>query len=160
MKFKNPLFSLAFALTFLFPITYTTSIFAQGGIPQHNSLGAVGIGVSDLQRSSNFYQHILDLKVLRTYELGYINEIVLGRRDAEGAVLVLMNWPNDTTRRYDGTDVKLVYYVADPLAVIEKIRRQGLEIIREATPIEALNGRIVGLARDPDNYVVEVIQQE
>ena len=124
-----------------------------------DTLSAVGIGVKNLKTSETFYQDILGMQTLRTYELGYINEIVLGYETTKSAALVLMNWP-DQKRRYDGTDVKLVFYVKDPGAVIERIRDYGFEILREASPIEALNGRIVGLARDPDNYVVEVIEPE
>lgn len=121
-------------------------------------LGAMGIGVADLAASSEFYQDVLGLEVLRTYELGYLNEIVLGyaQADADSAVVVLMNWP-EQSRSYDGDNVKLVFYIDDPAAAIERIREKGGEILREATPIEALNGRVVGLARDPDRYVVEVI---
>jgi len=50
-----------------------------------------------------------------------------------------------------------VFYIDDPAAAIERIRAAGGEILREASPIEALNGTVVGLGRDPDNYVVEVI---
>jgi lactoylglutathione lyase len=121
-------------------------------------LGAMGIGVRDLAASVKFYTEVLGLQTVRTYELGYIDEVVLGLPDG-GAVLVLMHWPNDTERRYDGGDVKLVFYVADPAAVIERIRARGGKVDREATPIEALNGTIVGLARDPDNYVIEVIHR-
>ena len=71
--------------------------------------------------------------------------------------MVLMNWPDDATRHYDGNDVKLVFYVHDPAQVIELIRRNGGKIDREATPIEALNGTVVGLGRDPDNYVIELL---
>ena len=119
----------------------------------------MGIGVADLGVSEEFYRDVLGLQVLRTYELGYLNEIVLGYEHGEGAVVVLMNWP-EQSRSYDGNDVKLVFYVADPAAVIERIRRRGGKIDREATPITALNGRVVGLARDPDNYVVEVVESE
>ncbi len=121
-------------------------------------LGAVGIGVSDLEASAAFYQDILGLQVLRTYELGYINEIVLGYPDGDGAALVLMNWP-DQDRSYHGGDVKVVFYVADPAAVIQRIRARGGRIDREAGPIDVLPGRLVGLGRDPDDYVVEVISQ-
>ncbi len=122
-------------------------------------LGAVGIGVSDLARSTQFYQEILGLELLRVYELGYINENVLGYPGGEGAVLVLMHWPGDNTRRYDGSDVKNVFYVGDPKGVIERIRARGGAIDREAEPHEAVKGLLVGLGRDPDNYVVEVIQK-
>ena len=121
-------------------------------------LGAMGIGVKDLQISTDFYVDVLGLEVKRTYELGYINEIVLGYPHAESPVLVLMNWPGQT-RAYEGNDVKLVFYVADPKAVIERIRARGGKIDREATPIDVLPGVLVGMGRDPDNYVVEVLNR-
>ncbi len=120
-------------------------------------LGAVGIGVADLEKSSAFYADILGLDVLRTYELGYLNEIVLGYQDSNKATVVLMNWPNEK-RSYDGNNVKLVFYVDDPAGVIARIRAHGGKIDREAGPIDALPGAIVGLGRDPDNYVVEVLK--
>ena len=121
-------------------------------------LRAMGIGVADLEVSAKFYQDVLGLSVLRTYELGYINEIVLGHEDGDGSVVVLMNWP-EQARTYDGDNIKLVFYLDDPAAAIERIRATGGEILREASPIKALNGTIVGLGRDPDNYVVEVIER-
>jgi len=120
-------------------------------------LGATGIGVKDLDASARFYADVLGMRVLRRFELGYLNEVVLGFPDDNGAHLVLMNWPGDATRHYDGNDVKLVFYVHDPAQVIELIRRHGGKIDREAKPIEALNGAIVGLGRDPDNYVIELL---
>ncbi len=120
-------------------------------------LGAVGIGVKDLEASTRFYGDVLGMKVLRRFELGYLNEVVLGYPDGTGTNVVLMNWPKDATRRYDGNDVKLVFYVHDPAQIIERIRGKGGKIDREATPIEALNGTVVGLGRDPDNYVIELL---
>jgi hypothetical protein len=55
--------------------------------------------------------------------------------------------------------VKNVFYVDDPTGVIQRIRELGGKIDREATPHEAVNGTLVGLGRDPDNYVVEVLQR-
>ena len=118
---------------------------------------AVGIGVADLQASSQFYQQILGVSVQRTYELGYLNEIVLGYTGEPGAVLVLMNWPNDD-RVYDGGNVKVVFNVDDAEAVMQRIVAAGGRIDRAASPIDALPGVLVGLGRDLDNYLVEVIQ--
>jgi len=122
-------------------------------------LGAVGIGVTSLAASAAFYADVLGLQELRRYELGYIEEIVIGEPGGNGTSIVLMHWPDDASRRYDGNDVKLVFYVDDPAAVLERIRARGGRIDREATPIEVLNGRVVGLGRDPDNYVIEVIER-
>ena len=120
-------------------------------------LGSVGIGVKDLERSIKFYGDVLGMKVLRRFELGYLNEVVLGFPGGTGANVVLMNWPNDASRRYDGDNVKLVFYVHDPASVIARIRANGGRIDREAAPIEVLKGTVVGLGRDPDNYVIELL---
>lgn len=122
-------------------------------------LGTAGIGVKDLQISTDFYTNVLGMQVMRRFELGYITEVVMGFPGGSGATIVLMHWPNDTTRRYDGNDVKLVFYVDDPAAVIARIRARGGKIDREATPIDVLAGRVVGVGRDPDNYVVEVLRR-
>ena len=121
-------------------------------------LSGVGFGVADLEVSRAFYADVLGLEVLRIYELGYLNEIVMGYKDSTQAVVVLMNWPNEE-RTYDGNNVKLVFDVDDPAAVISRIRARGGKIDREAGPIDALPGAIVGLGRDPDNYVVEVLKR-
>lgn len=121
-------------------------------------LSAVGIGVSDLQASTAFYVDVLDVDVLRTYELGYLNEVVLGYPDSSGAVLVLMHWP-EQQRNYDGNDVKLVFDVEDPAAILERIRARGGQVDMEAGPIEAVPGAIIGFGRDPDNYVIELIKR-
>jgi catechol 2,3-dioxygenase-like lactoylglutathione lyase family enzyme len=120
--------------------------------------GATGIGVADLQRSSAFYADVLGLEVLRTYELADMDEIVLGRKDRpDGAVLVLMHWKDGRAVDYRDNPVKVVWYVADPKAAIERIRARGGAIDLEPVPLEVLNGTVVGLGRDPDGYVVELI---
>ena len=121
-------------------------------------LSGVGFGVADLEVSRAFSDDVLGLEVLRIYELGYLNEIFMGYKDSTQAVVVLMNWPNEE-RTYDGNNVKLVFDVDDPAAVISRIRARGGKIDREAGPIDALPGAIVGLGRDPDNYVVEVLKR-
>jgi lactoylglutathione lyase len=134
-------------------------LLAVEAFPQSDDqLSAVGIGVENLEASVAFYADVLNLEVLRTYELGYLNEIVMGYKDKPGAVIVLMNWP-DSDRVYEGDNIKLVFDVDDPAAVIARIRARGGKINREAGPIEALPGAIVGMARDPDNYVIEVLKR-
>jgi catechol 2,3-dioxygenase-like lactoylglutathione lyase family enzyme len=141
-------------------LTFTTLAHVEAQAADGDYLGAVGIGVSDLQASAAFYSAALGLEVLRTYELGYLDEIVLGYPGGDGTVLVLMNWPGDTERRYDGSDVKNVFYVNDATGVMQRIRELGGRIDREATPHPAVNGDLVGLGRDPDNYVIEVLQRQ
>ncbi len=146
------------AAKFLITVLLLTSTVAATADEPADRLGAVGIGVADLERSSAYYRKILDLEVMGTYELGHLREIVLGWPESSGAVLVLMHWPGQE-RTYDGNNVKNVFYVSDPKAVIERIRALGYAIDREALPHDAVDGLLVGLARDPDNYVVEVIEK-
>ena len=130
-------------------------------------LGFVGIGVSNIEKSTKFYQDILGLDVIGTYDdvtvdnadgsESFLDEVVLGYNDKPGTLLVLMNWPNDD-KKYDGDNTKIVFEVEDAKAVIEKIRKVGGKIDREATPHYTIEGGLVGLGRDPVNYVVEVIQ--
>jgi catechol 2,3-dioxygenase-like lactoylglutathione lyase family enzyme len=139
--------------------TSSPALIPLAGEASADYLGAVGIGVSDLDASTRFYQAVLGLVVQRTYELGYIEEVVLGYPGSTGTVLVLMHWPGDESRRYDGNDVKNVFYVDDPVGAIARIRELGGSIDREAIPHKAVKGALVGLGRDPDNYVVEVISR-
>jgi lactoylglutathione lyase len=119
-------------------------------------LGATGIGVSDLKRSVDFYTRVLGMVETQTFKLPYMDEVVVafpGR-----TAVVLMHWTDGSARNYRDNPIKLVFYVTDPKAVTEKIRAEGLEITREPTPIETLGGAVVALAKDPDGYVIELLQ--
>ena len=154
MRFFNLLLVFIFTIFFLSPTS-------------NAKLGFVGIGVSNIEKSTKFYQDILGLDVIGTYDdvtvdnadgsESFLDEVVLGYKDKPGTLLVLMNWPNDN-KKYDGDNTKIVFEVEDAKAVIEKIRRAGGKIDREAIPHYTIEGGLVGLGRDPDNYVVEVIQ--
>jgi lactoylglutathione lyase len=119
-------------------------------------LTAVGIGVSDLDRSTDFYNRVLGMKVMQTFKLDYMDEIMLAH-EGRNAV-VLMHYTDGSARNYKDNPVKLVFYVTDPSAIAARIRADGLEITREPAPIESLGGAVVGLAKDPDGYVIELIE--
>jgi len=119
-------------------------------------LTAVGIGVSDLDRSADFYTRILGMKSVQTFKLDYMDEIMLAH-EGRNAV-VLMHYTDGSARNYKDNPVKLVFYVTDPAAIAAKIRADGLEVTREPAPIESLGGAVVGLAKDPDGYVIELIE--
>tara|TARA_Y100001970_G_scaffold113421_1_gene141401 strand:- start:1513 stop:1926 length:414 start_codon:yes stop_codon:yes gene_type:complete len=129
-------------------------------------LSFTGIGVSNLKKSSDFYQKILDLEEKGTYENVnvdlndsnfFIDEIVLGTKDSEENLLVLMNWPNEK-RSYDGLNIKIVFAVDDANLTMDLIRNNGGIVDREALPHYTIEGGLVGLARDFDNNVIEIIQ--
>jgi lactoylglutathione lyase len=120
-------------------------------------LGAVGIGVSDLKRSVDFYSRVVGMSVTQTFKLDYMDEVVLA---FEGrTAVVLMHYTDGSARNYRDNPVKLVFYVVDPKAISDRIKAEGLEIIREPTPMASMGDALLGLAKDPDGYVVELIQR-
>tara|TARA_B100000212_G_scaffold175938_1_gene132441 strand:- start:116 stop:601 length:486 start_codon:yes stop_codon:yes gene_type:complete len=130
-------------------------------------LGFVGIGVSNIEKSIKFYQDILGLDIIGTYDdisidnadgsKSFLDEVILGYNNKPGTLLILMNWPKDK-KNYDGDNVKIVFEVKDAKDVMKKIKKAGGKIDREALPHYTIEGGLVGLGRDLDNYVIEVIQ--
>src|ERR1700758_3668190 len=92
-------------------------------------LTAVGIGVSDLARSADFYSRVLGMKETQRFHLDYMDEIVLAH-EGRNAV-VLMHWTDGSSPNSPGNPVKLVFNATDPAALAERIRAEGLEITRE-----------------------------
>jgi lactoylglutathione lyase len=120
-------------------------------------LGAAGIGVRDLERSVDFYTRIFGMKVLMKLPLPDMDEVIVGFEGASTAV-VLMQHHDPSGHDYASTGGKLAFYVPDPVAVAEAIRAEGLEIVREPTPVPELGGVLIGFAKDPDGHLLELLQ--
>ena len=125
---------------------------------QH-AISSVGIGVSDLPRSIDFYTRVMGMTYVTTYTTEAMDEALL-RFPAGGASVVLMHYTDGSEPNYRDNPVKLVIHVDDPAAIAERIRAEGLEIVREPGPIPELGNLVVGLAKDPDGYVVELLKAE
>jgi predicted enzyme related to lactoylglutathione lyase len=120
------------------------------------NLTAVGIGVSDMARSEAFYTQVLRMQVQQRIDLPHLQEVVVGYEGRTS--VVLMHWLDGSARNYRGNPVKLVFFVPDAKSKIEKIRAAGLPVSREAEVMPEFNNMIIGLAEDPDGYVVEFLQ--
>ncbi len=119
-------------------------------------IGATGIGVSDLKRSTTFYTRVLGMQVMQTIKLDHMEEIILVH-EGRNAV-VLMHYTDGSNPNYKNLPVKLVFYVADPKGVAARVREAGCEVTRDPEPLPSFGNAIVGLAKDPDGYVVELLQ--
>ena len=120
-------------------------------------LTAVGIGVADLERSEAFYRDVLGMKRTGTFHLDYMDEVMLAHEGR--SAVVLMHYTDGSARNYRDNPVKLVFYVTDPAGLAAKIKADGLEITHEPTPNAGLGGAVICLAKDPDGYVIELIQR-
>ena len=119
-------------------------------------LTAIGIGVSDLARSTDFCSRVLGMKQTATFKLDYMDEVVVAH-EGRNAV-VLMHYTDGSARNYRDNPVKLVFYVTDPRGLTERIRAEGLEVLHEPAANENLGGALIALAKDPDGYVLEFLQ--
>lgn len=122
-------------------------------------LGAMGIGVSDLARSVDFYTRVLGMETLTTLTLPHMDEVILGYDRSRGPALVLMHHTDGSDPSCTNLPVKVVVYVADPAGLADAIRAEGLDIVREPAPVPELGGAVVGFAKDPDGYMVEILQR-
>jgi len=61
-------------------------------------------------------------------------------------------------RAIQNNPIKLVFYFTDPKAIAAKIKAFGCEVTREPAPVPTLRNAMVGLAKDPDGYVIELLQ--
>ena len=119
-------------------------------------LGAVGIGVSDLARSVDFYTRVLGMTQAQTFKLDHMDEVVVVHESR--TAVVLMHYTDGSNPNYKNLPIKLVFYVTDPPAMADRIKAEGLEITRYPEALPSLGGAMVGLAKDPDGYTIELLQ--
>ena len=122
------------------------------------NLAAVGIGVADLARAEDFYTRVMGMQVQQRIDLPHMKEIIVGYEGRTS--VVLMHWIDGSNPNYRDNPVKLVFFVPDAKGLMEKIRADGRPISREPEASPDFNNFIIGLAEDPDGYVVELIQPQ
>ena len=117
--------------------------------------------VGDLQRSIDFYTHVLGMQLLRTSEnseykytlafLGY------GSNPEHAELELTHNW--GVTGYEMGTAYgHIALGVADAAAACEKIRAAGGNVTREAGPVQG-GHTVIAFVTDPDGYKIELIQR-
>ncbi|HUN93696.1 MAG TPA: lactoylglutathione lyase [Burkholderiaceae bacterium] len=116
--------------------------------------------VGDMQRSVDFYTHVMGMRVLRTTERPqqkYSLAFVGYGDESSGAVLELTY--NHGVDRYDlGTAYGHVAIgVDDVAATCARIRDAGGTITREPGPV-AGGSTVIAFVQDPDGYKIELIQ--
>lgn len=129
------------------------------GTPAAPVLGAVGIGVTDLDRSYAFYTEVMGMQL--GYELkvpGYADEKIMVFEGGKGSSVVLMDYTDGVERNYRNNPVKLVFYVPDAGGLLERLSAAGYPLVEPAQPRPAFGNAIVGFGRDPDGYLIEVVE--
>ena len=118
-------------------------------------LGATGISVADLPRAVDFYTRVLGMTVKQTFKLPTMYEAVMGF--TRGSAIVLMQYTDGVARDHAAFAGKLVFYFDDVKAVVERIRAEGLEIVREPAKSD-FGAALIAFAKDRDGYLLELLQ--
>lgn len=122
-------------------------------------LSGIGLGAASLQRMDDFYTRVLGMRFnYYLYVAGFMNEVIMQSPQSPsydvstGLDVVLMDYFNDTGKDYSNLPVKVVFTVADPAALIQAVRQEGLTILQ--TP----SAGVRGIAQDPGGAEVEFAQ--
>lgn len=117
--------------------------------------------VGNLQRSINFYTQVLGMRLLRTsenpeyrYSLAFLG---YGNNPEHAEIELTYNWGVETYEL--GTAYgHIALGVPDAYAAVEKIKRAGGNVTREAGPVKG-GTTVIAFVTDPDGYKIELIQR-
>jgi len=86
------------------------------------------------------------------------DEYIFRYPSGKGSSVVVMHYTDGRPRNYLNNPVKTVHFVADSTALTGKVQQAGLPILSQPTPYTVQGVKaIIGLARDPDGYTVEMV---
>jgi lactoylglutathione lyase len=115
--------------------------------------------VGDLERSIDFYQNVLGMKLLRRkdYPDGKFTLAFVGYGDeSDNTVIELTyNWGTDSYDLGEGYG-HIAIEVDDVYEAVDELRNRGGKVIREAGPMNA-GTTIIAFIEDPDGYPIELI---
>jgi len=115
--------------------------------------------VGDLQRSIDFYTHVLGMKLLRRkdYPDGRFTLAFVGYGDESGNTVIELTYNWDTNRYVLGSGFgHIAIEVDDVYEAVEELRNRGGKVIRDAGPMNA-GSTVIAFIEDPDGYPIELI---
>jgi len=119
----------------------------------------VGLVVSDMARSLEFYRDVLGMKVLESYpDTGRGLEIAFVGGDCSALELLRYTDPAKRAREGRGRLDHFAWYVDDIAAAIEGLKKKGASF-RPNDPVKALDGRMIAYTMGPDGERIELVQK-
>lgn len=139
------------------PDQYLVELIEVPSVPS-NVLVGMGIGVSSLDDSADFYTRVVGLQFRRDIDVpGFMDEKELGSYQMKGPALVLMHY-EDESRTYKDIPAKVVFGVSDASRFASAIEREDESKIVAAPMVYGDSGLRVGMAKDLEGYLVEFLQ--
>lgn len=128
---------------------------------EHPQFIAVGIGVSDLSSAEDFYSRVVGMeKELDINVAGVWDEAQMAFPSGKGLKVVLINYATRDDSEYVNVPAKIVYRVDDAQAFFDTISEEfgGDPTKAISPPYEYQENVWVGMARDIDGYLMEIVQ--
>lgn len=117
--------------------------------------------VGDLQRSVDFYTKLLDMKELRRRDVpdGKYTLAFVGYGDEDDNSVIELTY-NYGTEKYEMGSAfgHLAIGVPDVASTCDKVRKGGGSVTREAGPVK-FGTTIIAFIKDPDGYMIELVQR-
>jgi len=141
------------------PDEYLVELYEAPTVPS-NVLVGMGIGVSSLDESADFYTRVLGMKFERDIPVpNFMDEKELKSYLAKGPSIVLMHY-KDETREYQNIPAKVVLGVSNAKGLAKAITDEDSAKLLAAPAPYPGSGLIVGMAKDLEGYLVEIIQAD
>ena len=160
MKFfsvsKNKLFLAGLAcILFLMPICLSAM---QSSMRMLHTM----IRVADLDRSIAFYCDILGMQVLRQndYPSGKftLTFVGYGSEDSHTVIELTYNW-DQHEYQHGNAFGHIAIATNDIEQTVQKMKEQGVTVTREPGPMKFGGGAIIAFVKDPDGYIIELIEK-
>jgi predicted enzyme related to lactoylglutathione lyase len=138
------------------PDKYLVELIEAATVPENESvLVAVGIGVSSLDASADYYTQTLGLEFRRDIAVpGFMDEKELGSLEMRGLSVVLMHY-HDESKDYKDVPVKIVMTVPDAERYAETIAEANGDFVLSAPKVDARTRALTGMARDLEGYWIQ-----
>ena len=121
-------------------------------------ISGFGINVDDLDRSVEFYTSALGLQEKTKIDLGELHEVLVGGEEDRTAILLVKHADRSEVPVPGNGFEKIVLVTDDVETLYERATAKGGESVKEPWALETL-GIKVALVRDPDGYLLELIEQ-
>ncbi len=144
--------------------TYPAPRIRAGGYspaPMTNSMhiSGFGINVDDLDRSVEFYTTVLGLEEKTKIDLGELHEVLVGGADDRHSILLVKHADRSDVPTPGTGFEKIVLVTGDVDALHERVVASGGTSVKAPWLIEKMKIR-VALVRDPDGYLIELLEQQ
>ncbi len=116
--------------------------------------------VGNLNRSIDFYTHVLGMRMLRRqdYPDGKFTLAFIGYGAEKDTAVIELTW-NWSTDEYEQGDAygHIAIGVDDVYKICEQVKERGGKVVRDAGPMQG-GETVIAFIEDPDGYKIELLE--